>query len=65
MVVHRSADQYAALVTAAKRFLWLRHQDPAVIFLSCWNEWAENHYLLPDRAYGDSYLKAVRTAIGQ
>jgi hypothetical protein len=63
MVVYRSAEQYEALLIGAKQFLWQRRYRPAILFLSSWNEWGEDHYLLPDRAYGDSYLKAVKRAL--
>ncbi len=62
VVLNRSATQYGALLTAAKRFVSERAIDPPVIFLSSWNEWTEDHYLAPDEAYGNSYLDAVRQA---
>jgi hypothetical protein len=63
IVVHRSAMQYGALITAARRLIWQRKISPEVLFLSSWNEWAEDHYLLPDKSYGDSYLQAVKRAL--
>ena len=65
MVVHRSAEQYEALLVAAKRFVWRQRYNPGIIFLSSWNEWGEDHYLLPDKTYGDTYLQAVRRALGR
>jgi hypothetical protein len=34
MVVHRSADQYAALITAARRFAWQQRYSQPIVFLS-------------------------------
>ena len=65
MVVHRSAEQYEALVVAAKRFVWRQRYNPSIIFLSSWNEWAEDHYLLPDKAYGNTYLQAVKRGLAR
>jgi hypothetical protein len=61
-VLSRSAMQYGELLAAAKRFVSECSIDPPVIFLSSWNEWTEDHYLVPDEAYGNSYLDAVRQA---
>lgn len=63
MVVQRSPDQYELLVRAARRFV--EAQPPRVVFLSSWNEWTEDHALLPDVVYGYSYLEAVRRAFGR
>jgi hypothetical protein len=62
MVVERSPDQYEILLRAARQFV--EGQTPRVIFLSSWNEWTEDHTLLPDTVYGYSYLEAVRRACG-
>ena len=61
MVTQRSPDQFERLMIAAKYFL---AESPArvanIVFLSSWNEWTEDHVLLPDTVYGYSYLEAVR-----
>jgi len=62
MVVERSPDQYELLLRAACRFT--EGQTPRVVFLSSWNEWTEDHVLLPDAVYGYSYLEAVRRVFG-
>ena len=57
--VGRTPDQYERLLEAAKRFL---DETPAldpIIFLSAWNEWSEDHYLLPDTLHGYGYLEAL------
>ncbi len=60
MVIHRTPDQYELFLKAAKYFVAATRPNPPIIFLSSWNEWTEDHYLLPDAVYGYSYLEAVR-----
>lgn len=62
--VERSPDQYERLLRAAKYFSAERKTDPPLIFLSTWNEWTEDHYLLPDVQFGYSYLEAVQRQFG-
>lgn len=57
--VGRTADQYERLLEGAKRFVEQTEVSP-VIFLSAWNEWSEDHFLLPDSVHGYGYLEAVR-----
>ena len=60
MVTQRSPDQYERLLRAAQYFSAGSSTGPKVIFLSSWNEWTEDHVLLPDTVFGYSYLDAVR-----
>jgi len=65
VVVGRSADQYELLLRSARRFLEDRPAGKSrVIYLSSWNEWTEDHMLLPDMIHGYSYLEAVRRVFG-
>jgi hypothetical protein len=48
------------MLEGAKRFLAATPSVDPVIFLSAWNEWSEDHYLLPDTIHGYGYLEAVR-----
>ena len=59
VVIHRSPDQYELFLEAAKYFVAERQTRPPLIFLSSWNEWSEDHYLLPDTVHGYGYLEAV------
>jgi hypothetical protein len=63
-VLHRTPDQYELQLLAAKHFVASRPAHPRVIFLSAWNEWTEDHYLLPDALYGYGFLDAVRRQFG-
>ncbi|MFB3922479.1 MAG: glycoside hydrolase family 99-like domain-containing protein [Terriglobia bacterium] len=62
MVTERTPDQYERLLRAAKYFCAESSAKPKIIFLSAWNEWTEDHVLLPDSVFGYSYLEAVRRA---
>ena len=62
MVTQRTPDQYERLLRAAQYFSAASPAKPKIIFLSAWNEWTEDHVLLPDTVFGYSYLDAVRRA---
>jgi len=66
MVTQRSPDQFERLMIAAKYFLAeTGGETPPIVFLSSWNEWTEDHVLLPDTVYGFSYLEAVQRVFGE
>jgi hypothetical protein len=61
MCSERSPDQFERLLRAAKHFVAsLESQKQKIVMLSAWNEWTEDHVLLPDTIYGYSYLEAVK-----
>ncbi len=60
MVTGRTPDQYERLLRAAQHFSADSPTRNKIIFLSSWNEWTEDHVLLPDSVYGYSYLEAVK-----
>jgi len=60
MVTERTPDQYERLLRAAQYFSAASAAQPKIVFLSAWNEWTEDHVLLPDTVFGYSYLEAVR-----
>ncbi len=65
MITQRSPDQYERLMIAAKYFLAESgSRSPKIVYLSSWNEWTEDHVLIPDTVYGYSYLEAVRRVFG-
>jgi hypothetical protein len=60
MVTQRTADQYARFLRAAQYFSAASPVKQKIIYLTAWNEWTEDHVLLPDTVYGYSYLDALR-----
>lgn len=48
----------------AKAFLDKYNPKHKILVLNSWNEWTEGSYLLPEKKYGDAYLKAIRTVFG-
>ena len=59
--IGRSPDQFERLVRAARHFV--ADDKAKVVYISAWNEWTEDHFLLPDAIWGYSYLEALRRAI--
>jgi len=48
------------LLLKAKEYC-LHHPDqPKILVINAWNEWAEGSYLLPDMKFGFGYLEAVK-----
>jgi len=64
MATQRTPDQYERLMRAAQYFSAASSAKQKIIFLSNWNEWTEDHVLLPDTIFGYSYLEAVRRVFG-
>jgi hypothetical protein len=60
-VVGRSPDQFERLVRAARHFVG--DDKTKVVYVSAWNEWTEDHCLLPDTIWGYSYLESLRRAV--
>lgn len=60
MVTQRTPDQFERLLRAAHHFSAASPTPSKVIFISGWNEWTEDHVLLPDTVFGYSYLEAVK-----
>jgi hypothetical protein len=44
----------------AKVFLDKYNPKHKIVVLNSWNEWTEGSYLLPEKKYGDAYLKAIK-----
>jgi len=48
----------------AKMFLDKYKPRHKIVVLNSWNEWTEGSYLLPEKKYGDAYLKAIKAVFG-
>jgi hypothetical protein len=62
VAINRSPDQFERVVRAARHTVasdsYTKH-----IYIAAWNEWTEDHVLLPDTYWGYSYLEALRRAV--
>lgn len=54
---------FSALVRAALAFLNSRPRGPRVLTVSCWNEWTQGQYLLPDTTFDFGMLEALKEAL--
>jgi Glycosyltransferase WbsX len=48
----------------AKSFLDQYNPKHKILVLNSWNEWTEGSYLLPEKKYGDAYLRAIKSVFG-
>lgn len=55
---------FQAQLTEAKKFLDKYNPRHKIVVLNSWNEWTEGSYLLPEKKYGDAYLKAIKAVFG-
>jgi hypothetical protein len=62
VAINRSPDQFERLVRAARHFVAAGGKNK-LIYIAAWNEWTEDHVLLPDSYWGYSYLEALRRAV--
>ena len=62
VAINRSPDQFERVMRAARHFV--AGDAPAkLVYVAAWNEWTEDHVLLPDTYWGYSYLEALRRAV--
>jgi hypothetical protein len=61
IAIDRTPDQFERLVRAARHFVAASHTK--MIYIAAWNEWTEDHVLLPDTYWGYSYLEALQRAV--
>ncbi len=62
IAINRSPDQFERLVRAA-RHVTASTSHTRLIYIAAWNEWTEDHVLLPDTYWGYSYLESLRRAV--
>lgn len=48
----------------ARAFLDNYNPKHKILVINSWNEWTEGSYLLPEKKYGDAYLKAIKAVFG-
>ncbi len=57
-------EAFGKALTDAKYFLDRYNPKHKILVLNSWNEWTEGSYLLPEKRYGDAYLKAIKIVFG-
>jgi len=64
VVVGNTPQRFERLCRNVFQHLRETQATPRVVLLNAWNEWTEGCFLLPEKRYGDGYLKAIRNAFG-
>ncbi|MBI5094012.1 MAG: glycoside hydrolase family 99-like domain-containing protein [Candidatus Hydrogenedentes bacterium] len=62
VVVGNTPELFGKLCGAARQHLREFAPVPNAVLVNAWNEWTEGCYLLPEKRYGDGFLKALRGA---
>ena len=62
IAINRSPDQFERLLRAARHSVTGTRSEEFV-YIAAWNEWTEDHVLLPDTTWGYSYLEALKRVV--
>jgi hypothetical protein len=65
IMANESPGAFKAFVQAGFAYLHEHPEAPRILTISCWNEWSEGHYLLPDNRFGYGMLDALAEALGK
>jgi hypothetical protein len=65
VIVGNSPEVFRKSLEEAKKFLDEYNPKHKILVLNSWNEWTEGSYLLPEKKYGDAYLKAIKNVFGK
>lgn len=64
VLVGNTPEAFKGALMEAKNFLDNYNPKHKIIVLNAWNEWTEGSFLLPEKRYGEGYLKAIRQVFG-
>jgi hypothetical protein len=62
VAINRSPDQFERLLRAARHTV-AEAPHEKIVYISAWNEWTEDHVLLPDTYWGYSYLESLHRGL--
>lgn len=58
-------EAFKMALVDAKQFLDKYNPKHKILVINAWNEWTEGSYLLPEKKYGDAYLKTIKMVFGK
>jgi hypothetical protein len=64
VVTHNTPLQVKKALVRARAYADAHPDQPPLITINSWNEWAETSYLQPDDLHGYGYLEAVKAVFG-
>ncbi len=64
VIVGNTPAAFQGALEDARHFLDEYNPAHKIVVLNSWNEWTEGSYLLPEKKYGDAYLKAIKKVFG-
>jgi hypothetical protein len=65
MVTEANPADFKRFLLQAKAYADNHPNQPRLITINAWNEWAEGSYLEPDKQHGYGYLNAVKEVFGK
>ncbi len=65
LVVNTKPEYFQIYLQKAKEYIEEHPNQPKLITINAWNEWAEGSYLEPDTVHGMKYLEAVKAVFGK
>ena len=65
VIVGGTPEVFKNALEEAKQFLDEYNPRNKILVLNSWNQWTEGSYLLPEKKYGDAYLKAIKEVFGK
>jgi len=63
IVIGNTPEKFGQLVESAIRQVFSNNACSKVIILNAWNEWTEGMFLLPEKRYGNAYIKALSQSL--